>query len=102
MNDAASRCHPLDIAGANSAAVPYAIPVLHGSGEDVCNRLDPAVGMPGEASEIIFRNIVAEVVQKQERVEIGRITEAERASEMYTRAFERRFGPHKSLNWSDG
>jgi len=33
--------------------------------------------MPREAGQVIFRILVAKVVQQQERIEIGRVAEAE-------------------------
>src|SRR5262249_1356401 len=52
MDDAAARRHPLDIAGAYSAAVTQTIAVFDRPGEHVSDRLDAAVGMPGEAGEV--------------------------------------------------
>src|SRR5262249_9456537 len=72
--------------------VPDAVAVLDGSGEDVRDRLDAAVRMPREAGEVVFGDVVAEVVEEQERVEVGRVAEAERAAQMHSRAFDGRLG----------
>ena len=76
----------------DGAAIAHAVAVLHGSGQHVGDRLDPAMRMPREAGQVILRNVVAEVVQQQKRVEVGGIAEAERAAQMHARAFERRLG----------
>jgi hypothetical protein len=73
------RGHPLDVAGRDGAAVPHAVAMLHGPGQHVGDRLDPAVRMPGKARQVILRNVVAEIVEQQERIEVGRVAEAERA-----------------------
>ena len=94
MDDAAARRHPLDVAGGDGAAVAHAVAVLDGSGEDVRDGLDPAMGMPGKARQVILRNVIAEVVEEEERIEVGGIAEAERAAQMHARAFERWLGSH--------
>jgi hypothetical protein len=88
MDDSAARCHPLDVSGRDCAAVAEAVVVLHGSGEDIRDGLDSAVRVPGEAGQVIIWNIVAEIVEKQERVEIGCVAEAECAAEVHACAFE--------------
>ena len=49
MDDAASSGHPLDVASGDSTPVSHTVAVLHRSSENVCDRLDAAVGMPGKA-----------------------------------------------------
>ena len=49
--------------------------------QDVGDRLDAAMRMPGKAGEIILRPIVAEIVEQQERIGLGRIAEAEGAAQ---------------------
>ncbi len=39
-----------------------------------------AVGMPGEAGQVVLRVVVAEVVQEEEGVEVGCIAKPERAA----------------------
>ncbi len=84
----APRRHPLDVAGGDGAVVAHAVAVLHGSGEDVGDGLDPAVRMPGKARQIIRGNVVAEIVEQQERVEIGGVAEAEGAAQMHSCALQ--------------
>ena len=102
MQDAAARSHPLHIARAEAAAVAEAVAVLDAAGEDVGDRLDPAVRMPREALEIIVRPLVAKVVEEQERIELGRIAEAERALQLDAGAFDRRPRMYHSLDRSNG
>src|SRR4051812_21204103 len=66
MNDPLSRCHPLHITGGNRAAIPHAIAVINGSGEDVSDCFNPPMGVPWKPSQIIFRYIVPEIVQEEE------------------------------------
>ena len=102
VDDAASGCHPLDVAGGDGAAVAHAVPVLHGPGEDVGDRLDAAVRVPGETGQVILRDVIAEVIEEEERVEVGRVAEAERAAQVHACAFERRLGPDQPLDGSNG
>jgi hypothetical protein len=53
MNDTAPGRHPLDVARADDAAVPHAGAVLDRALEDVGDSLDPAMGMPWEACEVV-------------------------------------------------
>ena len=101
VNDSPARGHPLDVAGGYGAAISHAVAVLHRSREDVGDRLDTAVGVPREAGQIILRYVIAEVIKEEERIEVGRATEAERAPQAHARAFERRLGLDESLNWSN-
>ena len=102
MDDAAAGGHPLDVAGGDGAAVAHAVAVLHGSGEDVGDGLDAAMRMPGKAGEIVLGNVVAEVVEQQEGIEVGRVAEAEGAAQMDARAFERGLGLDEAFDGSNG
>src|SRR5258708_1489708 len=102
VNDSASGGHPLNIAGCDGAVVAHTIAVFHGSGEDVSNGLDPTMGVPGEACQIVFRNVIAEIVEQKKRVEVGCVAEAERAAEMDSRAFHGRLRFDEPLDGSNG
>jgi hypothetical protein len=102
VDDAAPRRHPLDIAGADGAAVPEAVAVLDGSREDVSDGLDPAVGMPREASQVILRTVIPEVVEEEKWIEFRRIAEAECAAQVNARAFQGRLRFDEPLNRSKG
>src|SRR5512140_672987 len=93
VDDAASRSHPLDVARCDDTPVPHAVPVLHIPLENVGDRLDPAVRVPGESRKV-FRGVVrAEIVEEQEGVEAGRPLIAEGTSQVNASPFDRRPGP---------
>src|ERR1017187_1787738 len=102
MNDAATSRHPLHVAGGNRAMVPHTVAVLHASSQNIGDRLDAAVRVPGKSGDIVFRNVIAEIIEQQERVEFLRVSEAKGAAQMHTGAFESwlRFG--ETLNRSNG
>ena len=102
MNDAAARGHPLHIARGDRAVVAHAVAVLDGPGENVGDRLDSAMRMPGKAREIILGNVVAEIVEQQKRIEIGGIAKAKSAAQVHARSFERGLGLDQALNGSNG
>src|ERR1700686_376989 len=97
MNDAAARRHPLNVARSDGAVVAHAVAMLDGSGEDVGDGLDAAMRMPRKSRGIIFRNVIAKIVQKQKRIEIGSVAEAECAAQMHARAIARRFGSDQAF-----
>ena len=101
MDDPLAGGHPLDVAGGDGAAIAHAVAVLHGSGQDIRDGFDPAVGMPGEPRQIIGGNVVAEVVQQQERIEIGGVAEPECAAQVHPGSFERGLGLDQSFHGSD-
>ncbi len=102
VHDPAPCRHPLDISGGDGAHVAYAVAVLDRSRQDIRDRLDPPVGVPRKAREVILRPVIAEIVEEKERVELGCVAEAERASQVYTCAFDGRLGLAESLDRPDG
>ena len=88
MQDAAAGGHPLHVAGAEIAAIAEAVAVLDGTGQHISNGLDAAMRMPRKPGAVIFRPVVAEIVQQQERIEFARVAEAEGAIELDARAFD--------------
>src|SRR5687768_4335532 len=76
--------------------------MLHLAGQDIGDRLDSAVRMPWKAVQILLRNIVAEVVQQEERIKLGRIPESESATQMHARPFDRGFRLNKPLHRPNG
>ncbi len=68
VDDAAAGGHPLHVARGDDAAVAQAVAVLDVAAQDVGDGLDAAVGMPGEALEVVVGLVRAEVVEQQERV----------------------------------
>jgi hypothetical protein len=102
VDDPASCRHPLEIAGGDHTAVPQAVAVLDGPRENIRDRLNATMGVPREASQVIFRPFITEVVEEEKRVEVRRVTEAERATEVDTCSFERGFGLDEPLDGSYG
>ena len=79
MHDAAAGGHPLDVARAKTALVAEAVAVIDGARQDIGDRLDAAMRMPRESGEIVGRIVVAEIIEEQERIEVGGIAEPEAA-----------------------
>jgi hypothetical protein len=90
VNYSSAGRHPLDVSGTNGAAVAKAVAVFDGSRQDVGYRFDPSVRMPWKTSEVVIRDVIPEIIQQQERIKFGSITEAESAAETHTGTFERR------------
>ena len=102
VQDAAARRHPLDVAGAERAAVAETVAVLDGAVEHIGDRLDAAVRMPREPGEVILRAVVAEIVEQEERVEGLGLAEAEGAVELHPGAFRMRLGLDDLVDGSQG
>src|SRR5271169_6742211 len=102
VNDAAAGSHPLHVACGDCAVVAHAVSVFDGSGEDVCDRLDAAMRMPGKAGEVILGNVVAKIVEQEERIELMRVAEAEGTAQMHSGTFERGLGLDEALDGSNG
>src|SRR5579863_2720954 len=102
MDDAATRRHPLNVTGRDGALVAHAVAMIDSSGKYIGNGLDAAMRMPGEARQIIVGNIIAEIVKKKKRIEVGCIPETECTPQMYSRALERRLGLDQAFYGSNG
>ena len=87
MHDAAAGRHPLHVAGAEHALIAEAVAVLDLAGQDVGDRLDAAMRMPGKAGLVLVGIVVAEIVEQQERIELLGVAEAEGAAQMHAGAF---------------
>src|SRR5688500_7599448 len=87
MEDAAACGHPLDVTRTHLATIAEAVTVLDRSREHVRDGFNSAMRMPWEAREIRVGIVIAEVVEKQERIELARITEAECPAQRHSRAF---------------
>ena len=57
---------------------------------------------PARSPQVIFRNIITEVIQEKERIEVGRSAEAECTPQVHPRAFECRLGLNEPTNRSNG
>src|SRR5690349_5883671 len=102
MDDASAGRHPLDVASGDDAVIPHAVAVLDVSGEDVGNRLDAAVRMPWKTGQVIFRNVIAKVIQEEERVKVRGGAEAEGATQVDTRSLQGWLGLDEPLHRSNG
>ena len=58
--------------------------------------------MPGESGEVVFGNVVAEIVEQEEGVEVGGAAEAESATQVDSGAFEGGLGFDEALYGTDG
>src|SRR4029077_20313787 len=102
MDYPATCGHPLNVAGRDRAVIADAVAVLHGSRQDVCDCFYSAVGVPRETGQIVLGDVIAEVVEKQKRVEVGCIAEAEGATQVHAGAFNRWLGFNQPLDGSNG
>ncbi len=71
-------------------------------GKHVCDRLDPAVRVPGEARQIVLRALIPEIIQEQERVDVLGVAEAEGTVQPDACAFDRSAGLALSLDGTNG
>jgi hypothetical protein len=53
--------------------------------------------VPRETGKIVVRDVIAKIVEKQKRIEVGCIAKAERAAQMNTRTLNGRFGLNHAL-----
>src|SRR5258708_920332 len=102
MDNPASRGHPLDAAGADDATVPHAVAVLNRARQNIGDRFNSTMRMPRKAGQVVRGNVVAEVVEQEKRIELRSVAETKRATQMYARAFNRRFGFDLPLHWTNG
>src|SRR5580704_16162803 len=102
VQNAAAGSHPLYVAGAEVAAIAQAVAVLDIAGQYISNGLDAAMRMPGKAGAIIFRPVVAEIVEQQERIGGLGFAEAERAAQLYAGALGRGLRGDDLLYGPDG
>ena len=72
------------------------------SRQDVGDRLDSAVRMPGKAGEVVLRPLVSEVVEQQERIGLGGVAEAEGAPQPDAGAFDGGLRLYDALDGADG
>src|SRR5215472_3209767 len=88
VENSAAGGHPLHIAGSHLAFVAKAVAVFDRACQNIGDRLDAPVWMPGEAGEIVFRLFIAEIIEQKKRIEFLGFAEAEGAFEPYSCAFD--------------
>src|SRR5262249_53328740 len=76
--------------------------VLDRSREHIRDRLDAAMRMPRKARTIVVRPLVAEIVEQQKRIELGGVTEPERALQADAGALDGRPGVDHTFDRSNG
>jgi hypothetical protein len=101
MEYAASRRHPLHVAGSKRSAIAKTVAMRNGTGEDIGYGFDAAMGMPGKSGAVVIGAIIAEIIEQEEWVELLRFAESKGAVKLYTRAFERRLRLHDLFNGSN-
>jgi hypothetical protein len=57
--------------------------------------------MPGKAGAVVVGTVIAEIVEKEERVELAGLAEAERAAQLDTGAFDGGLGRDDTLDRPD-
>jgi len=101
MENTAARCHPLHIAGGHFAFVAQAVSVLDRAGKYISDGLDAAMRMPGKSRNIIFRMLIAKIIQQQEGIEILGFAETEGALQFNAGAFDRRLRLNNLFYWAE-
>lgn len=79
----------LKIAAADDAPIAHAVAMLDRSVENVGDRLDSAMGMPGEPPEVLRRLARPEIIEQKEGIEHRHFTVSERTPQVYARPFNR-------------
>jgi hypothetical protein len=87
MKYSAPCSHPLNVTGSQGAAISQTVAVVNRACEDVRNGLDSPMWMPGETGKKVFGIFISEVVEQQERIELGSLTETKRPTQFYACAF---------------
>src|SRR5258705_3314127 len=57
--------------------------------------------MPWKSREVVLRDIVAEIIEQEKRIVVGRVPKAEGATQVHARAFERRLARDQFLDRPD-
>jgi hypothetical protein len=84
------------------AVIHCTSPVIDASREHVGDRLDATMRVPREPGLIVFGPVAAEIIHHEERIEIGRVAEAEGAAESHARALHGRNGLTDALDGTNG
>jgi len=74
----------------NGAFIAHAVPVFNLAKKHIRDRLDPSMGMPREAFEVIRGVIGMKIIQEKKGVQKGNLVESERSLQMNTRSFNGR------------
>ena len=102
MNDAAAGGHPLNISRSDGAFVAHAVTVLDGSCENVSDGFNSTMRMPRKSGQIVCGNVVAEIIEKEEGIEVGGVVKTERAAKVNSGAFDGGLRSDQALDGTDG
>ena len=80
MQNSTPGRHPLHVTGPECAPVSQTVAVVDAARQHIGDGLDTPVRMPGKSRAVIFRTVVAEVVEEKEWIEVAGITETEGAT----------------------
>jgi hypothetical protein len=72
--------------------------VFDSPGENISDRFDTSVRVPGKARQIVFWDVVSKVVEQEKGVEVRRVAKTKCPPQVHTRTFHRRLGADKPLN----
>ena len=84
MDEAAPGRHPLHAARFDGALVARAVSVAHAPGQHVGDGLEAAVGMVGEAADVVLGPVRAEFIEQQEGVQLTEFRRPDDAGELDT------------------
>src|ERR1051326_1351224 len=102
VDDAAASGHPLHVTGSDCAAITHAVAMLDCSSQNVRDGLNTAMRMPGKSGEIVFWQLIAEIVEQKEGIIVRGAAEPEGAAQMNSCAFHGGLGLDQLLHGSDG
>jgi len=100
MDDAASCGHPLNISFRNRPLVSHAVAVLDIAVQDIGDRFNATVRVPGEAFQIMLGIIGTKIVQQKKGIEQWDMTVAEGALQVNARTFNYRFAFKDLMDFS--
>jgi hypothetical protein len=101
MHDAAAGGHPLHAAGPEQAGIALVVAMAHAAREHVGHGLEAAMRMIGKAGDVVGALVGAELVEHQERVEIGQRLAADHAIELHAGAVAGRPALHDERGGAD-
>src|ERR1700732_2354127 len=88
MYDAAARRHPLNVSRTDNPLVSHTVAMLDGPCQHIGDRLDATMGMPRESGKVILWDVVAKIVEEEERIEVGGAAKSKSPPQMHSGAFQ--------------
>ena len=87
--------------GPSTPVIAEAVAMRDRAGEHIGDRLDAAMGMPGETGHVVAGMVAAKIVHHQERVEFAGVAEAEGAPQPHAGPLHRGAGLGNALDGAD-